>query len=225
VSTARAGAADVPADPAGPARARIDGGAGPEPIGPAGPPWAAMDAAIRARRSVKAFTDRPVPREVVEELLELAVLAPNHRLTEPWGFLVLGPEAKRALGRVLGRRKARKVADPAAAEAVRAKVEREVLAVPVILAVTCAEAEDPEVRAEDSAATFMAIENLLIAAAARGLGTHLKTGAVMDDPELRAALGVEAGRRIVAQIYLGEPAERPAPRPRTPAAEKTRWLE
>lgn len=185
-----------------------------------------MDAldAIRARRSIKKFTPGPVAREEIERLIEAAVLAPNHRLTEPWGFLVLGEESKSAYARVVAGRKARRVEDPEAAAAVREKVLRETVAVPVVIAVTSRLDENPEVREEDYAATYMAIENLVLAAAARGLGTHIKTGAFMEDPELRDALAVEPGQRIVSLVFLGEPEEVPTQRPRTPGREKTRWL-
>lgn len=180
--------------------------------------------AIGARRSIKRFTGRPVTRGEVERLLDAAVLAPSHRMTEPWGFVVLGAESKGAYARVSARRKAGRVEDPAAREAVREKVLREMMAVPAVVAVTMRLDEDPEVREEDYAATYMGVQNLLLAAVALGLGTHVKTGAVMDDPELRDALAVPSDRRVVALVHVGEPAELPAPKARTPAAEKTTWL-
>jgi nitroreductase len=93
-----------------------------------------------------------------------------------------------------------------------------------MVAVTQRLADDPEIREEDFAATFMAIQNLCLAAAARGLGTHIKTGAVLGDAPLREALGVGEGERIVAVVQLGEPEEVPAPKAREPAEAKTRWL-
>src|SRR4029077_654511 len=51
-----------------------------------------VEAAVRSRRTHKAYGAEPVPRRVVEELLELARWAPNHHLTEPWRFRVLGPQ-------------------------------------------------------------------------------------------------------------------------------------
>ena len=180
--------------------------------------------AIEARRSIKRFTDRPIPRETIERLLETVVLAPNHRMTQPWGFLVLGDEAKRAYGRVVGRRKARRVEDAEAARAVAEKVLQETAAVPAVVAVTMRLDEDPEIREEDYAATYMGIQNMLLAATAMGIGTHVKTGAVMDDPELREALAVPSDRRVVALVHLGEAAEVPPPKPRTRAAELTTWL-
>lgn len=180
--------------------------------------------AIAARRSIKRFTERPVTQAEIESLLEGAVQAPNHRMTEPWRFWVLGPESRRAYGRVLGGRKARKVEDPEAAAAVRQKVEEENAALPAVIAVSIRQDENPEIREEDYAAAMMAVQNILLAATSIGLGTHVKTGAVMDDPGARAAVGVPADERIVALINLGEPEDVPSPKPRTDARERTVWV-
>lgn len=183
-----------------------------------------VEQAIRARHSVKHFSDRPVTRDDIETLLELAVQAPNHRMTEPWHFLVAGDEAKHALARVLGRRKSSKVSDPEAARLVREKVERNTMALPALLVVTIDLSENPEIREEDFAAAWMAIQNIMLAAVARGLGTHIKTGAVMEDPELREAWRVPEGRRVVAMIELGTPAVEPRVTERESAASRTTWL-
>jgi nitroreductase len=52
-----------------------------------------VEEAIRTRRTHKAYGADPVPRETLDELLELARWAPNHNLTNPWRFRVLGPES------------------------------------------------------------------------------------------------------------------------------------
>ena len=179
---------------------------------------------IRARRSVRQFTTRPINREEIEQLLDAATQAPNHRLTQPWRFYVLGPEARRAYGAVLGARKAKKVEDPAAAQAVIDKVVASAGALPAQIAVTMTLSENPEVREEDYAATMMAVQNLLLTARAVGLATHLRSGAAMEDPRARAALGIPDGERIVVMIDLGEPAEIPEAKPRRAASEVTTWL-
>jgi nitroreductase len=179
---------------------------------------------VRARRSVKEFTSRPVSREQIETVLDAAVLAPNHRSTEPWRFYVLGPEARRAYGAALGARKAKRVDDPAAAAEVVRKVAEKHAALPAMLAVSVVLAQDPEVLEEDVAATWMALENLSLAAVALGLGTHLKTGAVMNDPAARAAVRVPESERIVATLELGEPSAAPPGRARKPAASLTTWV-
>jgi nitroreductase len=179
--------------------------------------------AIRSRRSVRQFTSRPVRREEIEQMLESAVLAPNHRLTQPWRFYVLGAEARRAYGAVLGARKAKKIEDPTAAQALIDKVAAAGAALPAQIAVAMVLAESLDVREEDYAATMMAVQNLSLTATALGLGTHIKTGAIMEDPRARAALGIPDGERIVSLIDLGEPAEQREPLARRAASELTTW--
>lgn len=180
--------------------------------------------AIESRRSIKTFTDRPVPDEAIERLLSMAVLAPNHRMTQPWRFHVMGPRTRSEYGAALGGRKARRVDDPDAAAAVVEKVKETHRDLPAMLAVSMVLHDDPEIREEDYAATYMAIQNLCLAATAMGLGAHVKSGAVMDDPRAREAVGVGDEERIVATIHLGEPADVPAAKDRRRAAELTKWL-
>jgi len=179
---------------------------------------------LHRRRSIKRFTDRPVTRDEIETLLAAAVLVPNHRLTEPWRFYVLGPEARYGYGLALGERKARKIEDAEAARTLRDRVAAEHRALPVMIAVAVVNTDNPEAREEDYAATMMAIENLALAAVELGLGTAIRTGAVMADPAARAAAGVAENERIVAIVNVGEPAEVPAGPRKTPAAEYTRWI-
>ena len=181
--------------------------------------------AIQTRRSVKRFTDRAVTREDIEALLAAAVLAPNHRLTNPWRFYVLGPEARHAYGLALGDRKARKMDDPEKARATRETVAAEHRALPAMIAVAMLTNENPEIREEDYGAVMMAVQNLALAAVEHGLGTHIKSGAVMDDPAARAAAGVPDGQRIVAIVNVGEPAEVPPAKQRAAADQHTTWLE
>jgi nitroreductase len=181
--------------------------------------------AINARRSIKRFTPRELTREEIERLLDAAVKAPNHKLTQPWRFYVLGPQAREAYGLALGDRKARKLEDPEAGRKVREQVGAEHRALPAMIAVAVVDNDNPELREEDYAAAMMAIQNLSLAAVELGLGTHIKTGAVMSDPAARKAAGVKDGERIVAIVNVGEPSEVPPPKPRAAAATLTTWLD
>ncbi|HEY2067157.1 MAG TPA: nitroreductase [Gemmatimonadaceae bacterium] len=180
--------------------------------------------AIAQRRSIKRFTNRPVSRGEIETLLEAATLAPNHRLTQPWRFYVLGPDARYGYGLALGDRKARKLENAHAARAMRETVAAEHRALPAMIVVAVATNENPEIREEDYAAAMMAIENLSLAAVELGLGTHIKSGGVMEDPAARQAVGAKEGERIVAIVNLGEPADVPPPKKREPAAAFTTWV-
>lgn len=183
----------------------------------------ALDA-IRRRRSIKSFTESPVPQAQLESLLELAVLGPNFRMSQPWRFLVLGPEGRGAYGRALGSRKAKKLEDPAAKDAMVERNVAEAVAVPAMIGVVQQLNENLEIREDDYAAIWMGIENLLVGALELGLGTHVRTGAVLGDAALRDPLGVGDGERLVALIQLGVPEEIPVTKPRASAAERTVWM-
>ncbi|MGH7504526.1 MAG: nitroreductase family protein [Longimicrobiales bacterium] len=180
--------------------------------------------AIATRRSIKRFSERAVTRGEIQILLDAAAGAPNHRLTQPWRFYVLGPQARRAYGTVLGQRKAKRIDDPTVAEQVRSKVAAEHEALPAMIAIAMSLDENPEVREEDYAACMMALQNLCLAATASGLGTHIKTGGVMEDPGARVAVGVPSDQRIVAVVNVGEAQELPTPKERTEASSLTIWV-
>jgi nitroreductase len=123
----------------------------------------------------------------------------------------------------LGARKARNLEDAAQARALQEKVAEEHGALPAMIAVAVVHDDNPEVREENYAAVMQGIQNLALAAVERGLGTHIKTGGVMEDPAARSAVGAAANERIVAIVNVGEPAEVPPAKPRTSAASFTTW--
>jgi nitroreductase len=186
----------------------------------------AIDAILR-RTSVRRYRSEPVPRETIERLLECAVRAPNHKLTEPWRFAVLTGEAKATLAELRARYRRKRYDDPDSADA-RAgveKVRRETLDTPTVIVIMSRSQGEPVTREEDYAAVMMATANLMTAAQSLGLGTYLKTGGVMEDPELIELIGVPDGYRVVGILSLGYPAEVESPRRRRPPGELTRWLE
>lgn len=181
-------------------------------------------AAIRARRSIKKFTDAVPTREQVETLLDLAVLAPNNRMTQPWRFLVLGPEARAAYGRALGVRKSRKIEDPTMAQTVRDRTLADAVGAPLMIAIVQTLNDNPEIREEDYAACWMAVQNMLVGAVELGLGSHLRTGAVLGDADVRETWGLQDGERALGIFLLGTPENVPEAKPRVPAGDRTTWL-
>jgi nitroreductase len=188
-----------------------------------------MDAisAITSRTSVRRFLDQPVPRETVEQLLDCAVRAPNHKLTEPWRFAVLTGRAKERFATIRARHRLKRFTDPSSPEAQAAaeKVAREARQTPVYIIVMVAVSSDEITREDDYAAAMMAISNLMTAAQSLGLGTYLRTGGVMRDPALLELATVPEQFRVVGILSVGYPAEADPPRRRKPAAELTQWLD
>jgi nitroreductase len=188
-----------------------------------------MDAisAINKRTSVRHFRPDPVPRTVIEQLLECAVRAPNHKLTEPWRFAVLTGLARDRLAEIRAQHRLKRFSDPSSkdAQAGADKVRRESLQVPVYIVVMAAVNPDDITREEDYAATMMATANLMIAAESLGLGTYLKSGGVMQDLGLIELAGVPEKFRVVGILSLGYPAEQEQPRRRRAASELTTWVD
>src|SRR5512135_159261 len=147
-----------------------------------------VEDAIRGRRTHKAFAPDPLPRELLEELLELARWAPNHHLTNPWRFRVLGAGALAELKRA---------ASPEAAS----KLDR----APTLVAVSAARAEDPVQDQEDLCATACATYAVLLAAHGRGLAGYWRTPGVLRTDHGLRAVRIPEGERFVALIHLGWP--------------------
>jgi nitroreductase len=188
-----------------------------------------MDAidAIQRRTSVRRYRPDPVSRDTLERVLECAVRAPNHKLTEPWRFAVLTGGAKARLAEIRAAHRLRKADDPSSEEArARAdKARRETLESPALIVVMARTSQDDITREEDYAAVMMATANLMTAAQSLGLGTYLKTGGVMRDPALAELIGLPDSYRVVGILSVGYPAEAEPPRRRRPAGELTSWLE
>lgn len=178
--------------------------------------------ALQERRTHKRFLARPVSRRALEVLLEAAVLAPNHKMTEPWSFVVLGESARRRYGEI--RANAKLGANEDRKPDKRAKIVDEIARIPAIIAVKMRVDDNDVRREEDYAATFMAVQNLLLAATGVGLATKVNTGSILDDDELRRLVGAKRNERVVALLNAGYPAEYRDAKRRTPAADLTTWL-
>ena len=169
--------------------------------------------AIRNRRTIgKSAGD--ISRETIRELIEAAVWAPNHKLTQPWKFNVLTGAARERLGAVWGAAAAAK-ADPAAQASVRDGRSEEAAARAGDRRREHADRSEPDDGRRRSHCTAAAVQNMLLAAHAKGLSAAWKTGKIVYSAEVKAFLGLAPDDRIVAFVYLGaEAKEEPLPRDR-----------
>ncbi|MGH2963413.1 MAG: nitroreductase family protein [Solirubrobacterales bacterium] len=167
-----------------------------------------VETAIRTRRTHKAYRPEPVPRETLEELLELARWAPNHHLTNPWRFRVVGPEALERL---------KEAAGPEAAS----KLER----APTLVVCSCKLTGDPVQDEEDLHAAGIAAYIVLLAAHDRGLAGYWRTPDVLRSEAGRAAVELGEDERFVSLIHLGEPIQDQRPPARDPAEQVVAFLE
>lgn len=166
-----------------------------------------LEDAIRGRRTHKAYGPEPVDREILGELFELARWAPNHHLTNPWRFRVVGPES-------LARLKA--AAGPEAGP----KLDR----APTLVCASVKLAGDPVQDEEDLCAAACAVFIVLLAAHERGLAGYWRTPGVLRTPDGAAAVGMEPDELFVALIHLGHARQEQRPPDRLPPADFVTYL-
>jgi len=183
--------------------------------------------ALRDRRSIGKVRPEEPPRDLIEKIITAAGWAPNHYRTAPWRFIVLAGEARESLGEVMAASLAGRLDDPENPEC-RQIVERErrkPLRAPVVIAVAAIPSDGPKVmEIEELAATAAAVENMLLAAQALGLGAMWRTGPAAYDPEVKRFLALPEHAHILAFVYVGYPDMPPSPEKRHDALEQTTWL-
>lgn len=156
---------------------------------------------IRSRRTVKQFLQQPVSRKLIMDAIEVARWAPNHHLTAPWHFYVLGPESIAAsieLTRiVVTERKGEKIGDFKAEDAAKR---------PGWMVVTSKRSDDELTQQEDYAAVCCALQNLMLYLSEAGVATKWATGPITRDARFYELLGIDPdAETIVGLIWYGYP--------------------
>ncbi len=176
--------------------------------------------AIMTRRSVGKTTGERPDRATIEKLINAAVAAPNHHLTEPWRFLVLSGSALEELGEAWATGAEREGKDPAG-------LKEKALRAPVIIVVI----EKPKghlpkvIEVEEHHAVGAAMQNMLLAAHEMGLAAMLRTGPAAHIKECHDFIGLGDDELVAGYVYVGYPPEGfiKAPPRKTPAEELTEW--
>ncbi|CAM4301594.1 nitroreductase [Paenibacillus alkaliterrae] len=187
-----------------------------------------VEEAIRTRRTIGRVKKDPVDRAIIEKLLEAAVWAPSHHNTQPWKFIVMTGEGRARLAEGYARVSAAAVPELSGEplEERLAKDRAKAYRAPVVIAAVCAPSNDPRaVLAEELAAVQAAVQNLLLAAHASGLGAIWRSGDPMYHPLMKETFGLTADEQLVGFVYLGYPDMSPIEPQRIPATAKTVWVE
>lgn len=167
-----------------------------------------LEEAIRTRRTHKAYRAEPLERAVLDELFSLANWAPNHHLTQPWRFRVVGPAALERLELAAG---------PEAAPKLRRA--------PTLVACTATSNGEERADEEDLLATGCSAYIVLLAAHGRGLAGYWRTPAVLWTAAGREALEIPPAERSVGLLYLGRPIQEQRPPERPAAADAVSFLD
>ncbi len=170
-----------------------------------------VEKAIRTRRTHKAFGREPVPPAELLELLELARWAPNHHLTNPWRFRVLGPRTREQLMEL--------------AEADQPGSAVKLRRAPTLVAVGVRLTGEPAQDREDVLAGAVAAYIVLLAAHARGLAAYWRTVPLLEDPRARELLRIPAEETTLGLLYLGRPVQQQRVPERAPVGDYVVELE
>ncbi|MBP2242930.1 nitroreductase [Cytobacillus eiseniae] len=175
-----------------------------------------VEAGIRSRRTIKKFKTEPISLEMIKELLDIAIWAPNHKLREPWRFIAFLDEGKQLLVDGLRKEKEKgKFPRPMKPE----RVEH-LLSIPAFVVVVMQVDPRPMIFEEDFAAVSACIQNFQLAAWERGIGMLWSTDQAMYSPTFHTQIGVKPGEKIVGIMQMGYPDLIPQARPRTSIEEK-----
>ncbi|MCB9282815.1 MAG: nitroreductase [Lewinellaceae bacterium] len=184
-----------------------------------------MTALIRRRRAIfpKMYTDRPIPEELIREILENANWAPTHKMTEPWRFKVFQGEARKRLGDYMGAYYQAHTPPEAFSELKFNKVRNNPVRSAAVIAIIMQ--RDPDERLpewEEIAAVAAAVQNMWLTCTAHGIGSYWSTpGAILQADDF---LKLKPGERCLGLFYMGYHDMGDLPGKRSPVEEKVEWL-
>jgi len=174
---------------------------------------AALQKLITGRRTVQDYRQGPLPEGALARALEAAISAPNHRMTEPWRLVQVGPKGRQTLFEVAADLKSAPGAPLAGAGRDRLAAK---MLVPTELLVICqTKAEDPDVAREDYAAVACAVYAAMLSLWSEGVGSKWSTGDVTTDERTYSCLGVDpAQQAIIGFLWVGLDARPEASKPK-----------
>lgn len=189
---------------------------------------------IQSRRTIFKFKPQPVPMNVLEDLLYAGIWAPNHHLTEPWRFTVIGEATKKKLAECYRDIQVEKVNSkmktPKPKKVTKAieKGDRRFknfMSKPTIVAISCIKKGNDDRQKEDYASVCCAMQNIQLAGWEQGIGMQWNTGTITKDKRAYKLLGIDVKKEyIIGFSYMGYPEEIPKPK-RKPLNQVLRWLD
>ena len=152
---------------------------------------------LRGRRTIDLFLPEPVSSDVLREAIDVARWAPNHRLTEPWHFYLIGQTAKTAITEL-----AVELDTAAKGERAGAARRERLKGVPGFFVLTSRRSDDNALLdKEDYAACCCAAENLMLYLWQRGIGVKWTTGGIIRNARLYELLGIDPSREVIVGLF------------------------
>ena len=186
--------------------------------------------AIAQRRSIRRFTDAPLPDEVLGQILHAGTLAPSGKNRQPWRFYVVREDKRDEMVRVMreGMARVKEVGVPLGSAESTAKIMERAPVTVFIVNENAEYAQPPTDVGEvlgnlvDVQSIGAAIQNMLLAALELGVGSLWICDVFFAYEDLCAWLGTD--RQMIAAVSFGYPDEQPGARPRKAVDEVTEWM-
>ena len=170
-----------------------------------------LDTCITGRRSIRKFQDKPVPKEVVEEILNAGVWAPSGMNGQPWKFVVI--QDRNIINKLSNRTKQIAFTLPMPPEVLElSKSKEDVIfyGAPLLILISVAKSEDP-IRSMNILDCGLAAQNMFLKAYEEGLGSCFIGFAdfLNMDPKILEEVGISKDLELIAPLIFGYPAESP----------------
>ncbi len=172
-----------------------------------------MTEIIKTRVSQKSYLDKKVDHALIEELLDVSVFAPNHKMREPWRFIVIDDQNKD----LFKKRYTKQLLEDQIEEAEK-KLDKIFLA-PTVIAFIMPLSPDFDDEIEDLQANAMLVQNFMLLANEQGLATHVKTPLFIKTDLFKSILNLEAKEIVSCLVMVGYADKNTAAKRRTPAKE------
>jgi len=157
---------------------------------------------LKSRRTIYNFRSDPVPDLFIRDAIEVASWAPNHKLTEPWHFYVLGQKAKNELVKLIV-----KIKSDGQDDKTRKAMTERMQMIPNSFIATCETSEDTIRQLEDYAACCCAVQNLMIYLWQAGIGVKWNTGRIIRDERIYEVMNIDQAKQMIIGIFwYGYPA-------------------
>jgi nitroreductase len=182
---------------------------------------------IRNRRSIfpKSYIDKPISKEIIEEILENANWAPTHRMTEPWRFVVFQGEALKRLGQTLAEMYKDYVSEEKFQERKYEKTLHKPSKCGAVIAICMNRDEEERVpEFEEIAAVACAVQNMWLSASAYGIGSYWSTPGYIKTQAMKDFIGLGKKDKCLGFFYMGYHEMPHIEGKRTPIKDKVVWV-
>lgn len=166
---------------------------------------------IKTRVSQKTYTDQIVDHTLIENLLDVSVFAANHKMREPWRFIIIEGDQKEVF-----KDRYVELLSKDFAEEVSKKLDK-MFKAPMLIAFIMPLTQEYDDEIEDLQANAMLMQNFMLLANEKGLSTHVKTPLFIKTDLFKSILKLKPRELVSAIVMVGYADQRNVAKRRTSA--------